>query len=110
MTPAMRCRDELVEMMVRRVRRTQAAAKERLEALHDQHRKIEEILIGILGQLLATAQGQDSDDVFGRQIREILAERGGVEALTLQSACCIDREDAVGAGLFLPFGSCLHAA
>jgi Domain of unknown function (DUF4158) len=33
----MRCRDELVEMMLRRVRRTQAAAKEQLEALHDQH-------------------------------------------------------------------------
>jgi Domain of unknown function (DUF4158)/Tn3 transposase DDE domain len=80
----MRCRDELVEMMVRRVRRTQAAAKERLEALHDQHRKIEETLIGILGQLLATAQGQDSDDAFGRQVRELLAERGGVEALALQ--------------------------
>ena len=30
----MRCRDELVEMMLRRVRRTQAAAKEQLEALH----------------------------------------------------------------------------
>ena len=34
----MRCRDELIEMMLRRIRRTQAAAKEQLEALHDQHR------------------------------------------------------------------------
>ena len=31
-----RCRDELIEMMLRRIRRTQAAAKERLDALHDQ--------------------------------------------------------------------------
>lgn len=40
-----RCRDELVEMMLRRIRRTQAAAKEQLEALHDGHREIEEALI-----------------------------------------------------------------
>lgn len=43
----MRCRDELIEMMLRRIRRAQAAAKERLDALHDQHRGIEETLIGI---------------------------------------------------------------
>jgi hypothetical protein len=47
----MRCRDELVEMMLRRVRRTQAAAKEQLEALHDQQRETEEALIGIFGQV-----------------------------------------------------------
>jgi hypothetical protein len=29
-------------MIPRRIRRTQAAAKEQLEALHDQHREIEE--------------------------------------------------------------------
>jgi len=43
----MRCRDELVEMLLRRVRRTQAAAKEQLDDLHEQHRAIEENLIGI---------------------------------------------------------------
>jgi TnpA family transposase len=77
----MRCRDEMVEMMLRRVRRTQAAAKEQLEALHDQHRGIEEALIGILGQVLQTAQAQEADDAFGRKVRELLAEQGGVEAL-----------------------------
>jgi hypothetical protein len=44
-----RCRDELVEMMLRRVRKTQALAKEQLEALHDQHRGIEEALIEVFG-------------------------------------------------------------
>ncbi len=47
----MRCRDEPVEMMLRRVRRTQAATKEQLEALHDQQRETEEALIGIFGQV-----------------------------------------------------------
>lgn len=80
----MRCRDELIEMMLRRIRRTQAAAKEQLEALHDRHREIEETLIGIFGQVLETAQAQETDAEFGRQIRRLLSERGGVEALTEQ--------------------------
>jgi TnpA family transposase len=80
----MRCRDELVEMMLRRVRRTQAAAKERLEALHDQHRDIEEALIGIFGRVLETAQAQETDIAFGRQVRQLLTEQGGIEALAEQ--------------------------
>ena len=80
----MRCRDELVEMMLRRVRKTQAAAKERLEALHEQHRGVEEALIAILGQVLQTAQAQKADDAFGGQVRKLLSERGGVEALVEQ--------------------------
>ncbi|HKH65905.1 MAG TPA: Tn3 family transposase, partial [Reyranella sp.] len=81
----MRGRDELVEMMLRRIRRTQAAAKERLEALHDEHRELEEALIGVFGQVLETARNQDAADAtFGREVRQILAERGGADALADQ--------------------------
>lgn len=80
----MRCRDELVEMMLRRIRRTQALAKEHLEALHDRHRDIEEALIGILGQVLETAQTQDIDAAFGSRVRALLSEQGGVDTLTAQ--------------------------
>jgi TnpA family transposase len=80
----MRGRDELAEMMLRRVRRTQAAAKEQLEALHDQYRETEEALIGILGKVLETAQCQETDAAFGCQVRKLLAEQGGVEALAEQ--------------------------
>jgi TnpA family transposase len=80
----MRCRDELIEMMLRRVRRTQAAAKEQLEALHDQHRETEEALIGIFGQVLETAQAEQTDTAFGCQVRRLLAEQGGVETLSEQ--------------------------
>ena len=80
----MRCRDELVEMLLRRVRKTQALAKEQLEALHDQHRGIEETLIGVFSQVLTTEQTQEADDAFGRQVRKILREQGGVEALAEQ--------------------------
>jgi TnpA family transposase len=77
----MRCRDELVQMLLRRVRKTQASAKEQLAVLHDKHRGTEESLIGILGQVLQTAQAQEDDDAFGRQVRKILSEQGGIEAL-----------------------------
>ena len=80
----MRCRDELVEMLLRRIRKTQAAAKEQLEALHDQHRGIEEALIGVFSQVLTTAQTQEADDAFGHQVRKLLLEKGGVEALAEQ--------------------------
>ena len=77
----MRCRDELIEMMLRRVRRTQAVAKEQLEALQDQHRGIEETLISIFGLVIETAQAEETDTAFGRQVRKIFSEQGGVEAL-----------------------------
>jgi TnpA family transposase len=77
----MRCRDEIIEMMLRRIRKTQAAAKEQLAELHDQHRGIEESLIGIFGQVLQTAQTQSADDAFGREIRKLLSEQGGVDTL-----------------------------
>jgi hypothetical protein len=77
----MRCRDEIIEMMLRRIRKTQAAAKEQLADLHDQHRGIEESLIGIFRQVLQTAQTQSADDAFGREIRKLLSEQGGVDAL-----------------------------
>ncbi|MBV8588781.1 MAG: Tn3 family transposase, partial [Acetobacteraceae bacterium] len=78
------CRDELIEMMLRRIRRTQAAAKEQLEALHDQHREIEEALIGIFGLVLDTAQAQENDTALGRQVRKLLSEKGGIEVLAEQ--------------------------
>ena len=55
-----------------------------MEALHDQHRGIEEALIGVFSQVLTTEQTQDADDAFGRQVRKLLREQGGVEALAAQ--------------------------
>ena len=76
-----RCRDELIEMLVRRVRRTQAAAKEKLAALHDQNRDLEERLIAIFGQVLNTAKAEETDVAFGRHVRTLLTEQGGIDRL-----------------------------
>lgn len=78
------CRDELIEMLLRRVRKTRAAAKEKLKDLQDQHRDIEEKLVAVLGQVLETAKDGESDTDTGQRIRALLAEQGGVEALSEQ--------------------------
>lgn len=80
----MRGRDELIEMMLRRIRRTQAAAKEQLEALHDEQREIEGSLIAMFGKVVETTQVQDDDAVLGSQVRKLLTERGGIAALAEQ--------------------------
>jgi TnpA family transposase len=79
-----RCRDELVEMLLRRVRRTQAVAKEKLKALQDQHRDMEEALITLFGTVIETAKVGETDADAGRRIRALLAERGGIDVLAGQ--------------------------
>lgn len=80
----MHCRDELIEMMLRRIRRTRALAKEQLDDLRDQHRAIEETLISIFGQMLETEPTQDTDAAFGREVRKFLSKQGDVAALAQQ--------------------------
>ena len=75
------CRDELIEMLLRRVRKTQAAAKEKLKTLQDQNRDAEEYLIAIFGQVLETAKEGETDAKAGHQIRTLLAEQGGIDTL-----------------------------
>lgn len=76
-----RTRDELVEMFLRRMRQTRHAAQEQLRVLQEQHREMEEALIGVLGQVLHQAKGDSSDDVLGRRVRRILEDQGGVDTL-----------------------------
>jgi len=77
-------RDELVEMFLRRMRRTQITAQEKLHALQEKHRELEEALIGVLGQVLQQAKIDNSDENLGRQVRQILNDQGGVDALDSQ--------------------------
>lgn len=75
-------RDELVEMFLRRMRKTENAARQKLADLRDQHRELEEALLQALGKVLQEAkQAGHSDAVFGKSVRQTLAEEGGVEAL-----------------------------
>ena len=78
----MATRDELVEMVLRRVRRTQTAAREALEALRAEHRRLEETLIGVLGEVAEQAEAPLDDAAFGASVRAILTAQGGAETVT----------------------------
>jgi len=69
---------------VRRVRRTQAVAKEKLAALHERNRNLEERLITVFGLVLDTAKAEETDAALGRHIRTLLIEQGGVDQLVEQ--------------------------
>ena len=84
---AMRCRDGLTEMMLRRILKTQAAAKQKLEDLKNQHRGIEEGLIGVLHQVLRTDTAEQTDKNFGREVRRVFSEQGGSAELTARWHC-----------------------
>lgn len=77
----MRTRDELVEMVLRRIRRTQTAAREALEALRAKHRRLEEALIGVLGAVVERAEAPLDDAALGASVRTIFTAQGGAEAL-----------------------------
>lgn len=76
-------RDELTDMLLRRMRRTQNLAQEQLEEMQEKHRKMEEELIEVLGQVLHQVKRDAGDAVLGSDIRKILADKGGVEALSV---------------------------
>lgn len=80
-----RCRDELAAMFLRRIRRTVVAAREKLASQRDQHREIEDRLIGILRQTVVASGIEASDQAFGRYARGIFADHGGAD--TLEAHC-----------------------
>jgi TnpA family transposase len=74
-------RDQLVEMFVRRMRRSQRVANERLQELRESKRETEESLIEVLAQVLRHAHSATDDADLGSGIRTVLESQGGVEAL-----------------------------
>jgi len=74
-------RDQLVEMFIRRMRRTQRLATEQLQALREGKRETEESLIDVLAQVLHHATSAKDDADLGSEIRAVLEAEGGIEAL-----------------------------
>lgn len=77
-----RTRDELVDMFMRRMRRTKKAALQKLNAVQMNHRDIEESLVGTFGQILQEI-GADGFDpkAFGDSVLHIIRSHGGAEHL-----------------------------
>ncbi len=74
-------RDTLVEMFLRRIRRTRKAAQERLKDLQEKHREVAESLLTVFGDVLRHAKDTETDADLGRRVRAVLADSGGVETL-----------------------------
>ena len=64
-------------MMLRRILKTQAAAKQKLEDPEDSTGGIEEGLIGVLHQVLRTDTAEQTDENFGREVHRVFSEQGG---------------------------------
>lgn len=77
-------RDELVEMFLKRMRRTHNRAREKLAELQEQHRELEEEMLATFAAVVHEAAGEQSDEELGRQVRAVLERHGGVAVLREQ--------------------------
>ena len=75
-------RDALVEMLLKRMRRTTTSAKKHLKELQDQHRELEEQMLAAFADVLEeTIHTPDDNAQLGQGVRSILKDYGGAEAL-----------------------------
>ena len=66
-------RDELVEMLLKRMRRTTTAAKKHLKELQDQHRELEEQMLAVFADVIdETIHTPDDNAALGQGVRDIL--------------------------------------
>jgi TnpA family transposase len=75
-------RDQLVEMLLKRMRRTTTSAKQHLKELQDQYRELEEQMLAVFADVLdQTLHTPDDNATLGQGVRDILAQYGGAEVL-----------------------------
>jgi TnpA family transposase len=76
-------RDQLVEMVLKRIRHITNAAKERLTELHEQHRALEEQMLAVFSEVLdhTIDTPEDEEATLGRSVRQLLKTHGGAETL-----------------------------
>jgi TnpA family transposase len=79
-------RDQLVEMLLKRMRHTTNAAKERLKELHEQHRELEEQMLAVFSEVLDHTIDipEDEEAMLGHSVRHLLQTHGGAEVLREQ--------------------------
>ena len=70
-------------MLLKRMRSTTNAAKERLNELHDQHRELEEQMLAVFSEVLThtMATPEEEEATLGHHVRHVLKAHGGAEAL-----------------------------
>ena len=75
-------RDQLADMLLKRMRRTRTLAREKLKELQDKHRELEEHMLAVFAQVIDdTIQNPEDNAALGQGVRDILKNDGGAEAL-----------------------------
>jgi TnpA family transposase len=75
-------RDQLAEMLLKRMRRTRTLAREQLKELQDQHRELEEHMLAVFAEVIdETILHPEDNAALGQGVRDILKHDGGAEAL-----------------------------
>lgn len=75
-------RDELVEMLLKRMRHTTTAAQKHLKELQDHHRELEEQMLAVFAEVVnETLHTPEDNAALGQGVRAILQHSGGAEAL-----------------------------
>lgn len=80
-------RDQLAEMLLKRLRRTRTLAKEKLNDLQEQHQELEEHMLAVFAEVIEkTISTPEDNTALGQGVRDILHKDGGAEALREQYA------------------------
>jgi len=75
-------RDQLTDMLLKRMRRTRTLAREKLKELQDKHRELEEHMLAVFAEVIdETIQNPEDNAALGQGVRDILKNDGGAEAL-----------------------------
>ena len=89
-------RDELAQMLLKRMRRTTTAAKKRLQELHARHRELEEQMLAVFADVIDETihTPPEANAALGQGVRNILKDYGGAEALRERYAArvCIPQQ------------------
>ena len=78
-------RDDLAAMYIKRMNNLHRRAKEEMERLRVRHREKTEAIVATLADVIQVLDTHASDTDAGREIRQLLRKRGGME--TLQEDC-----------------------
>lgn len=76
-----RARDDLAVMYIKRINNLHRSGKDELERMRARHREKTESIVATMSDVIDVLDRHSSDSEAGREIRELLSRRGGVEAL-----------------------------
>jgi len=77
-------RDDLAEMLIKRMNRIHVAGKDELERLRAEHRETIETLVAALADVLGVPESDPPDVEAGQRVKDVLTAYGGVPQLLLE--------------------------